>query len=43
MFTTITRIIARAVFTFFSTSDLICAQIHCVLRLQFRRSTAGTH
>ena len=42
MFTAITRIIARAVFTFFSTSNLICAQIHWVLRLHFT-STAGTH
>jgi hypothetical protein len=32
VFTAITRIIARAVFTFFSTSNLICVQIHCVLR-----------
>ena len=43
VFTAITRIIARAVFTFFSTSNLICAQIHWVLRLQFTQSTAGTH
>src|SRR4051812_26461295 len=43
MFTAITRIIARAAFTFFSTSDLMCAQIHCVFMLQFTRSTVGTH
>ena len=43
VFTAITRIIARAAFTFFSTSNLICAQIHWVLRLQFTRSTVGTH
>jgi hypothetical protein len=43
VFTAITRIIARVAFTFFSTSNLICAQIHWVLRLQFTRSTAGTH
>jgi hypothetical protein len=43
MFTVITRIIARAVFTFFSTSNLIGAQIHRVLRLKFNQSTAGTH
>jgi hypothetical protein len=30
VFTAITRIIARAVFTFFSTTNLICAQIHRV-------------
>src|SRR5262249_6462515 len=34
VFTTITRIIARAVFTFFSTSNLICAQIHRVWNLR---------
>ena len=43
VFTAITRIIARAVFTVFSTSNLICAQIHWVLRPLFTRSTAGTH
>src|SRR4030095_12782767 len=43
VFTAITRIIARAVFTFFSTSNLICAQIHWVSRLQFTRSKARTH
>ena len=43
VFTAITRIIARAAFTFFSTSDLMCAQIHWVLRLQFTRSIVGTH
>jgi hypothetical protein len=43
VFTASTRIIARAVFTFFSTSNLICAQIHWVLRLQFTQSKARTH
>jgi hypothetical protein len=40
VFTAITRIIARAAFTFFSTSDLMCAQIHWVLRLQCTRSNS---
>ena len=35
VFTAITRIIVRAVFTVFSTSNLVCAQIHWFLRLQF--------
>jgi len=39
----ITRIIARAVFTVFSTSNLICAQIHWVLRPLFTRSRATTY
>ena len=43
VFTAITRIIVRAAFTFFSTSDLTCAQIYWVLRLQFTRSIVGTH
>src|SRR6476661_8652336 len=43
VFTAIIRIIARAAFTFFPTSDLMCAQIHWVLRLQFTRSIVGTH
>jgi hypothetical protein len=43
MFTAITRIIARAVFTVFSTSNLICAQIHWVLKPLFTRSTAATY
>jgi hypothetical protein len=43
VFTAITRIIARAVFTVFSTSNLICAQIHWVLRPLFTRSTAATY
>ena len=43
VFMAITRIIARAVFTFFSTSNLICAQIHWVLRPLFTRSTAATY
>jgi hypothetical protein len=37
VFTTITRIIARAVFTFFSTSNLICAQIHRVWNLRYEQ------
>jgi hypothetical protein len=31
------------VFTVFSTGNLVYAQIHWVLRLQFTRSKAGTH
>ena len=42
VFTAITRIIARAVFTFFSTSNLICAQIHWFQGCN-SRSTDGTH
>jgi len=41
VFTAITRIIARTVFTFFSTGNLVCAQIHWVLRLQFTRNSRG--
>src|SRR6476620_8491540 len=42
-FTAITKIIARAVFTFFPTSNLMCAQIHWVLRTLFTRSTAASY
>ena len=42
-FTATTRIIARTVFTVFSTGNLVYAQIHWVLRLPFTRSKAGTH
>jgi hypothetical protein len=41
VFTAITRIIARAAFTFFSTSNLICAQIHLVFEAALHAISSG--